>query len=56
MGKTDYEGARKIVNGTDKADMIAAYARQFELSLKLIGDEPEVSKCPLKNPDCPRNQ
>lgn len=28
--KTDYTNARRVVNGTDKADLIADYARQFE--------------------------
>lgn len=28
--KTDYIGARKCINGTDKADLIANYARIFE--------------------------
>lgn len=32
-GAVDYEGARRIVNGTDKAAMIAGYARKFERAL-----------------------
>lgn len=35
----DYREARRIVNGTDKADLIAGYARQFEDALDLITDE-----------------
>lgn len=31
--RADYEGARRIVNGTDKAALIAGYARAFEKSL-----------------------
>lgn len=27
--KTDYVNARRIINGTDKAEMVAGYARQF---------------------------
>ena len=29
-GKTDYQNARKIINGTDKADIIAGYASAIE--------------------------
>ena len=29
-GKTDYQNARKIINGTDKADLIAGYATAIE--------------------------
>lgn len=37
-GKTvDYEGARRVVNGTDKKDTIAGYARSFEKALKEAG-------------------
>jgi hypothetical protein len=32
-GKCDYEGARRIVNGTDKAKAIARYASAFEKAL-----------------------
>lgn len=31
--KADYVNARRIVNGTDKAEMIAGYARSFESAL-----------------------
>jgi len=41
----DYVGARKIVNGTDRADMIAGYARTFEEGLNLI-DEMPGAVCP----------
>jgi hypothetical protein len=51
---TDYVEARRIVNGTDKAEMIAGYAREFETSLRLIDDpKPEVTPCPLGNRNCP---
>lgn len=33
-GSVDYVGARKIINGTDKAEQIAGYARRFEWLLK----------------------
>jgi len=32
-GRADYEGARRIVNGTDKAALIAGYAEAFERAL-----------------------
>lgn len=31
--KADYQSARKIINGTDRAAMIAGYARKFEAAL-----------------------
>ena len=34
----DYRGARRVVNGTDKADLIAGYAREFEAALRLLPD------------------
>ena len=33
-GKADYVNARRIINGTDKAQLIAGYANQFEAALK----------------------
>lgn len=32
--KTDYRGARRIINGTDKAETIAGHAVKFELALR----------------------
>lgn len=46
----DYDAARRIVNGTDKADLIAGYARQFEAGLlagmpaPVAPDAPETFK------------
>tara|TARA_R110002051_G_scaffold308116_1_gene379496 strand:- start:2481 stop:3038 length:558 start_codon:yes stop_codon:yes gene_type:complete len=34
--KTDYKGARRVINGTDKASTIDAYAREFEYILKKV--------------------
>lgn len=34
---SDYVGARRIINGTDKANTIALYARQFDVLLKIDG-------------------
>lgn len=36
-GRCDFVGARRIVNGTDKADLIAAYADKFLAMLKEAG-------------------
>lgn len=33
--KTDYVGARRIINGTDKASLIAGYARKFQNMIKM---------------------
>lgn len=33
-GRADYRGARRIINGVDKADLIAGYARSFEAILR----------------------
>lgn len=33
----DYEGARRVVNGTDRAKLIAGYAAGFEAALGLAG-------------------
>ena len=41
----DYVGARRIVNGTDKADLIADYARTFEGALSLLGADVAVTGC-----------
>lgn len=37
LQKSDYVGARKIVNGTDKAGLIAGYAKQYDTLLKAEG-------------------
>ncbi|OJU88630.1 MAG: hypothetical protein BGO06_20210, partial [Shinella sp. 65-6] len=41
FGRTDYEGARRIVNGTDKAALIASYALSFERALVASGYSPK---------------
>lgn len=40
----DYRGARRVVNGLDKADLIAGYARKFEAALRLLPDAPLTPK------------
>ena len=37
LTRSDYVGARKIINGTDKADLIAGYAKQYDVLLKAAG-------------------
>lgn len=37
--KSDYVGARRIINGTDQAQLIAGYAAQFEVLLTAATDE-----------------
>lgn len=37
IGKSDYVGARRIINGTDKADLIAGYAKLYEKDLLAAG-------------------
>lgn len=40
-GRVDYEGARRVVNGTDKAALIAGYAVAFERALVAAGYSPK---------------
>jgi hypothetical protein len=35
--QADFVGARRTVNGTDRADLIARYARQYRAALTLAG-------------------
>ncbi len=35
--KSDFVGARRIINGTDKASTIAGYAKEYDTDLKAIG-------------------
>ncbi len=44
--KTDYKGARRIINGTDKAGMIAGYARSFE---QILNDSKIPTAVPAKH-------
>lgn len=37
LGRSDFVGARRIVNGTDKAAQIAALARDYDAALKAAG-------------------
>ena len=33
LNKSDFKGARRIINGTDRADLIAGYAKQYDALL-----------------------
>lgn len=48
---TDYVGARRVINGTDKANMIADYARVYERLLVASGYTPGV--VPVAKPTAP---
>jgi hypothetical protein len=37
LTRSDFVGARRIVNGTDKANLIAGYAKQYDAKLKAEG-------------------
>lgn len=53
-GAVDYVGARRIVNGNDKDELIAGYALKFEEALRILDqDTGGVSACPLNQPGCP---
>jgi hypothetical protein len=44
LRKSDFRGARRIVNGLDKADLIANYAKQFDALLKAAGYGVEIPR------------
>lgn len=47
LQKSDFVGARRIINGTDKAELIAGYAKAYDDALKAAryGEEP-ADVCP----------
>lgn len=52
---SDFRGARRIVNGTDRADLIADYAKKFDAMLAEVGygvetDAPAPSEPPKPQP------
>jgi putative chitinase len=49
----DYEGMRRVVNGTDKAALIAGYARNFELALQREADTAAPLPAPVPPPPMP---
>jgi len=50
---TDYEEARRIINGKDKASTIAGYARRFEAILKESATKISAATTSAKTPDLP---
>lgn len=46
-GKADYKNSRKVVNGLDKADQIAANARKFEAILESAAEDEPVTEMPI---------
>jgi hypothetical protein len=46
--KSDYTGARRIVNGTDRAKLIAGYAVEYDAALKAMGYGEEKPVEPAK--------
>lgn len=48
--KTDYTGARRVINGTDKADLIAGYARTFQTILTSAATSNANGRSPEKTP------
>ena len=53
LSKSDFVSARRIINGTDRADLIAGYAEQFDDLLKAdgYGDEALVGPAPIAPPE-----
>jgi hypothetical protein len=47
LSRSDFVGARRIVNGTDKAALIAGYAKQYDALLKAEG----YGETPFKAPE-----
>jgi len=49
---TDYYNARRVVNGTDKADMLAGYAEDFEEALRAAdyGESAPIDPDEITNP------
>jgi putative chitinase len=43
-GKNDYVAARRIINGTDRARLVAGYARAFQDALKQANTPPKGAK------------
>ena len=50
LSKSDFVGARRIINGTDKAASIAAIARDYDASLKAEGYGTKAPATPSDKP------
>ena len=53
LSKSNFVGARRIVNGTDKADVIAGYAKDYDALLKASGYGEEAPQEPVKESEAP---
>lgn len=53
FSKSDYVNARRVVNGQDKADLIAGYADEFEAALLKAGYGEELVPRPVSPPNPP---
>ena len=53
LQKSDFVGARRIINGTDKAASIAAIARDYDASLKAEGYGTKAPAVPADKPTVP---
>lgn len=49
----DYVNARRIINGTESAAKVAAYAENFEVAVRRLGSESDVSPRPVDVIDAP---
>lgn len=54
LSKSDFKGARRIINGTDKAAMIAGYAEEYDKLLKAEGYGEEPAPKPVPKPVPPK--
>jgi hypothetical protein len=50
LSKSDFKGARRIINGTDKADLIAEYAESYDNDLIVAGYGVEDTQKPVETP------
>lgn len=51
LQKSDFVGARRIINGTDKAALIAGYAKEYDALLKAEGYGESAPAKPAPKPD-----
>jgi len=54
LAKSDYVNARRIINGTDKASLIAGYAKEYDADLKRIGYGEKASPAPVQPSPAPK--
>lgn len=54
LAKSDYVNARRIINGTDKASLIADHAKEYEADLKRIGYGEKASPTPVQPSPAPK--